>query len=608
MDKQNNLLEYNLPQDAYAAFDAVTLKDFIIQRLNESGQFTDQNYEGSNLAAIIDIIAYSYHVLLFYLNNTASEVDYDQVTLYENMNKIVKLINYKPTGKQTALCSIDAVASDQLEVGDYTIKKYSYFLVDGLQYSFLDNYSFNINKQEEQILTNISENVVLFQGSINEYPDYVAGGESLETLTIVVDNIVNTDDQRFIADNTLSVYVKEIESGKYYEYREVDNLYITRQYERVYERRLNENGHFEIKFGDEVNGRVLREGDIVSVSYILSDGVKGAISSNAINGNKLFVYDSPRWREIYADVYGEDSSYTTINVVNSSKVNFSNSLNSSQIADAEGVEDIKRNANRLFSSQLRLVTPEDYESFIEKSFNNVLASTKVVDNDSYLNSYIDYFYSICVDPNKSNRVIINQVNFADSCDFNNVNVFTVPRFRITEDGAYPEFVSSSLKNLLIDSTKAKKVIGTEVVPRDPVYIAYGIGFSNKASPTLDIFNNSNLVIVREGSTRVNKDSLRTKVSAIIIDFFNVDNNELGQLLNLSDLQSRILTIEGIKRIYTENTEEGVTFNGVSLLGFNPLYPDSDIELANQTTQLPFFKFPYLYRPYTVTNNIKIVDE
>ena len=107
----NKFLEFNLPQDAYVAFDAVSLKEYIIDRLNENEKFTDQKFDGSNLAAVIDIIAYSYHVLLFYLNNTASEVNFDQATLYENMNKIVKLIGYKPAGKQTSIVPLAAEAS-----------------------------------------------------------------------------------------------------------------------------------------------------------------------------------------------------------------------------------------------------------------------------------------------------------------------------------------------------------------------------------------------------------------------------------------------------------------------------------------------------------------
>ena len=32
----NDFLDYNLPQDAYVAFDGVSLKDYIIYRLNEN--------------------------------------------------------------------------------------------------------------------------------------------------------------------------------------------------------------------------------------------------------------------------------------------------------------------------------------------------------------------------------------------------------------------------------------------------------------------------------------------------------------------------------------------------------------------------------------------
>ena len=65
--------DFSLNRDSYATFDALTLKQLIKQRLNDGGVFTDQIFEGSNISSIIDIIAYSYHTLLFYLNNTSSE-------------------------------------------------------------------------------------------------------------------------------------------------------------------------------------------------------------------------------------------------------------------------------------------------------------------------------------------------------------------------------------------------------------------------------------------------------------------------------------------------------------------------------------------------------
>ncbi len=68
-----NNTDFTLQKNAYASFDALTLKQLIIDRLNEGGVYTDQVLEGSNISAIMDIIAYSYHTLLFYLNQTSSE-------------------------------------------------------------------------------------------------------------------------------------------------------------------------------------------------------------------------------------------------------------------------------------------------------------------------------------------------------------------------------------------------------------------------------------------------------------------------------------------------------------------------------------------------------
>jgi len=607
-DTTNKFLEFNLPQDAYVAFDAVTLKDYIVNRLNENEKFTDQNFDGSNLAAIIDIIAYSYHVLLFYLNTTASEVNFDQATLYENMNKIVKLIGYKPVGKQTSIVPINAVAAAAMSTGNYTIRKYSYFLANGIQYTFNDDFSFNKNVSTSEILKTLNDTVVLYQGTIKEYPDYTAQGEPFETLPIVVKNVVDTDIEKFIAEDTVSVYVKEAANDTYYEYTEVESLYLSDSTARVYETRLNENGFYEVKFGNGVFGRQLSQGDVVSVNYLQSDNVKGIISKNAINGNELFVYDSSRQRAIFNDTYSNKEETTYLDATNNSVVTFSNPQPSTALSDAETVEQIRQNAPKIFSSQLRLVTETDYESFINKNLANVVSDVKVVSNDSYLNGYIKYFYDICVDPNKVNRVIVNQINFADACDFNNINVFVVPKFTMTQDGSYPPFLSESFKNLLVESTIERKMLSNTVVPRDPIYMAFGLGMSNSSTLNLDILNNTCLYVVRETNNKINKQTIQSRVANKIKEFFAIGNNKLGATLTINDLLKEILTLEGVKNIYTKNEKDGSSLNTVSFLAFNPLYEKSDISLVNQDITLPYFKFPYLYSPLTVAKRIKVIDE
>jgi hypothetical protein len=600
----SNTPEYNLPQDAYVNFDALSLKSFMIKQLNDSGKFTDQNYEGSNISSLLDILAYYTHVLMFYLNQTSSETMFSQSSIYENMNKIVKLIGYKPTGKQTSLTPINCVAAANLTPGNYTIRKYSYFLIDNIQYTFnTDEFFEKITSSIEDIEA-INKNAILYQGVIGEYPIYTSEGLEYESFPIVVDNLVNTKDTRFISQGSISIYIKEINNNIWQEYTEVDSNFLSSPTNRVYELRLNENGNYDVKFGNGIFGKKLETGDQVAVFYILSDGQKGIISKNAINGNKLFIYNSTRFNQIYNNI-NSDTTSTLITDNNRAYLTFNNPSNSTVVQEAETVEEIRQNAPVFLSTPIRLVTESDYEKFLKKSIPNILNDVKVVDNNTFINEYIQYFYNICVDPNKVNRVILNQVNFADSCDFNNINIFCVPNI-VLKDEMYPDYLSNSFKNLIKTLTDDKKIITNEVVPRDPIYMALDIGFTNK---TVDknIYQNTKLIVYREKNDNTNKETIKSKVINSLLTYFNPDSIKLGQTINMSTITSSILSIPGIRNIKTYNKEENIYFDGVSFVMWNPMFEGVDQNLINQTTTLPYFKYPYIFRPDTLISRIEVLD-
>lgn len=595
-------LEYNLPKNAYVNFDALSLKSFMIDQLNKGGHFTDQNYEGSNISSLLDVLAYYTHVLMFYLNQTSSEASFSQTTIWENMNRIVKLIDYKPTGQQTALVPINCVASSDLAVGSYFIKKYSYFLVDNIQYTFINDVNFEKNTTTQEDILSINDGVVLYQGAVTEYPIYTAEGTEYETFPIVLDNLVDTRDNRFPSHGTISIYVKEKDNDTWWEYTEVDNLYLSNSTDRVFDVRLNENGHYEIKFGNGIFGKKLNAQDQVAAYFILSDGDKGIISKSAINGNKLFVYNTRQFNTIWADVNNNLSEQIT----SSQYLTFTNPFNSTLIHSAETVENIRENVPTYLSSQLRLVTERDYEVFLKKSLPNIINDIKVVDNDRFMTEYIEYFYNICVDPNKVNRVVLNQVNFADSCDFNNVNVFCVPSFTLKEE-QYPEFLSNSFKTMVKGLTNDKKMIGHDVVPRDPVYVAFDIGFTN-TNVTKDVYKDTKLLVYREKNNKVSKETLKKNVLNAITSYFDPVNMQLGQKIDISILMSDILSVSGVKSIKTQNTTDNILFDGISFITWNPVFEGVDETLVNQTITLPFFKFPFLYRPESLINRIEIIDD
>ena len=194
----NQQTEFLLPKGGYAAFDAMSLRNLIIERLNDQGIFTDQNYIGSNLASIIDIVAYAFNTLVFYLSKTSSESMFSEAQLYENINRIVKLLDYKPIGYQTSTLSFQVTATNiqaqagldptLLNIGFYTIPRYSYLTVAGVPFSFNEDISFALNQTGSTELSDLSNKKLLYQGIFRENPTYTATGDENEIVTINVSN------------------------------------------------------------------------------------------------------------------------------------------------------------------------------------------------------------------------------------------------------------------------------------------------------------------------------------------------------------------------------------------------------------------------------------
>lgn len=76
----------------YLKWDAQSIQDLLRKRLIESGIITDQLYPASDTRILIDLFAWTFDVLTYMLNNSAADVLFSDTELYENMNRLVKLL------------------------------------------------------------------------------------------------------------------------------------------------------------------------------------------------------------------------------------------------------------------------------------------------------------------------------------------------------------------------------------------------------------------------------------------------------------------------------------------------------------------------------------
>ena len=603
--------DFNLQTDGYVAFDASSLKDLIIERMNEQQIFTDQNYEGSNLSALIDVIAYSYHVLIYYLNKNSSESSFTQAEIYENINQIVKSIDYNPSGPQTSNLSFEAVATAMLEQNLYTIPRYSYFSFNGTSFSFTDDVSFQKNTSNAEVLTALQNNTLLYNGQFVEFPVFQALGEEFEVATLAA---TNTDTNFYIDNNNIHVYVKEPKrDAKWEKWTRTTSLYLENGSAKKYSVRFNQTEQYEIKFGNNVTGKKLVQGSQIAIYYLKSDATLGQVSKNTLDNQALYFFNTTQFNRILADTTPRGSNIIT--PTESSNIRFSNENSSTNFKLKESVEEIKQNAPKLFNSQYRLVTTGDYQNYVQKNFGSWVRSVSVVNNFDYLNQYQNYFFDIGLDrPNEDSRVLFNQVNFADSCDFNNVYIFAVPNKNVeTSLDIRTNYLSVAQKNAITILLNDVKSATTELIVNDPVYMEINLGASNLKEDVIfpeEAGDNSYLYIEMDRNSRRDLETVKNEVASIFKTYFNVNNLKLGQIISIKDLSQQILNLDGVNNFTTRRNfkDKVIIENELELAIYNPVYATQDYNFTQQDINLQFFQFPYFRNLSTISDRIEVVRQ
>lgn len=576
--------DFPVPKDSYVAFDGLTIKEKIKDRLNQTGIFTDQNYEGSNLAAINDSIAMSFSLLLYYLNQNTVNGQFSETTVYENINRIVKELNYNPVGYQTANVSF-SLSANTLNAGFYSIPRYSNITIGGINYSLADDLSFTktSNGSFEKI-NGIDSDSILYQGTFNEFPVFKPAGTPNEIVYLTVDDSL-------IVDNfTIDVYVQT--NGVWEKWDKTQSLYLNNSEDKVYELRFNENKRYEIKFGDSINGKQLTTINNVLIYYLVSNGTNGELGSGGLVGRKMTSLVSNNLGTILSQ---ENKNYLSNNQLQ--YLSFDNKFPSTYFSEPENITSIRKNAPGVFRSQFNVSTKKAYETFMKSNFSNILQDVKVMNNTEYLDSYLKYYYNIgLTKPQLESRALYNQVNFSDSCSFNNVYIFGVPK---TIKSAL-SYLTPSQKNLIIETIKDEQVLTSETIVSDPVYIAFDLCVQSENTISKTDINDSEIYVIKKLNNRRSDSSIKSDIQNAIVDFFSVEKNSLGGNINIQQLNINLLNIDGISQIYTRNKVTNVLLEGIEMVNWNPVYFDVTVSKTPASLTLENFQFPFL-------NNKNFVD-
>lgn len=564
-----------LDKNSYLTFDGVSIKDIIIKRLNDQGILTDQNFQGSNLSALIDVISFTYSTLLYYLNKTSAESIFSESELYENLNRIVKILNYNPIGKIGQ--SVPYKVNSTLNKGNFVIPRYTYINAGGTFFSFPNDLPFTKFLNGFENIQDLNNKNILKQGLYNE-KIFTAIGIKNEIL------FLSTTDKN-IDHFGIDVYVKDVKNNIWEKWKKIENLFYEGSQSKTYELRLNQNKNYEIRFGDDINGKSLSKDDQICIFYLEIDPESPNIGPNSLNGQTLIGYNSLTYSDILKDTSLNLVTYLTND--NFTSVSLDNEFSSTDYNAEESIDNIKKNAPKIFKMQNRLITSDDFESYILANYPNFVYDVKVINNSSFLDTVIKYYYNIGLkNPQLEKSILPNNIYFSNSCNFNNIYPVIIPKVK------NQKILTPQQKNEIIDDIDGKKPLTSNLVFIDPVYMIFELYYTDsKDKINIDDLDDCYLRIVKDSSTIRSDSSILSDVRTILNSYFS--NLKLGSFINISKISTDLLSIEGIASLYTVNKTRNIEDEGLSFVVYNENYPYLDIKLKNQSFNLEIFQYPIL---------------
>jgi hypothetical protein len=309
-------------------FDSIksNLKTF----LRGQNKFKDYDFEGSGLAVLLDLLAYNTHYNAYYLNMVANEMFLDTAALRSSVVSHAKLMNYTPKSATAPLATINMVATQQTGTS-LSLPKFTKFkseAVDGTNYTFVT----------KDIYT-----VPVFSGVATFNDVDIIQGEPV-SLSFTVDTATNSKQLFSLPDanidtSTLTVQVQQsITNGTISTYNLADKISELNGSSKVYFLQEGFNGLYEIYFGDNILGKQLTDGNIVSVTYLVTSG------SNSSGANNFTLMDTI-------------GGITTIYPVTPASAG----------GEKESINSIKFQAPKAYSAQGRAVSYEDYITAIQQN-------------------------------------------------------------------------------------------------------------------------------------------------------------------------------------------------------------------------------------------------
>jgi len=304
--------------------------------LSNQNEFKDYDFEGSSLSILLDLLSYNTHYLAYNANFVANEMFLDTAELRSSVASLAKLVGYTPNSARAPIADLRLVINDG-SGSTISVPAGTKFTttIDDVSYSFvsIDNKTIT---PVDGVYTLQSLNV--YEGTYVNY-NYTVDTADVDQRFLIPSDRVDTTTlkvsiQNSVSDTTTNTFTKATSIT------ELDST------SKVYFLQEAEDGQYEIYFGDGVIGQALTDGNIITISYVVTNKTEA-------NGASSF------------SISGSISGFTNITItVNSDAQGGS---------EPEAISSIKQNVPNFYAAQDRAVTVEDYKVKVKELYANTQA-------------------------------------------------------------------------------------------------------------------------------------------------------------------------------------------------------------------------------------------
>ena len=302
--------------------------------MRNQNEFTDYDFEGSGVNALLDVLAYNTHYLAMNLNMASNESFLDTASIRSSVVSHAKTLGYTPSSPRAPKATLN------IELNNFGSLTTATIPVGFVFTTTLDDVSYQFVTTAEHT-TRVANNVIRFTDIPIYEGTYVTNRYTVDSQNVEQKFTLNSD-----RADTTTLLVDVFDSASATTsttFTLTDDLTVVKANSNNYFLQESIDGKFEVYFGDGIVGKKLSDGNVVRLRYVVTNKTEA-------NGASSFSSS------------GEISGVTDFNILTVTSAEGG--------SERESIQSIKLNAPLDYAAQGRAVSTNDFKSIVPKVYPN----------------------------------------------------------------------------------------------------------------------------------------------------------------------------------------------------------------------------------------------